>query len=504
MKLRYLAYLFLIAFLASFKTEKKPKEKSRNDAIIKSVVQKVSSVQTVFNIKDYGATGDGRTDNAAAIQKAIDACSASGGGRVLVPSGNTFLTGPFNLKSFVEFYVETGAKVIANPDEKVYTKSAFRNNKGEGTIWIGGENIEQLTICGGGIIDGNGISFMGAELEDSYELKPFNMVDPRPHLLTLVGGKNIRIRDVHFRNSAYWTLHLVGCNDVAISDITLLNSLKVRNSDGIDLDHSRNVRITNCYIESGDDCICLKNRREYEEFGICENITVSNCTMTSRSCAIKIGSENVDSIRHVVFNNCIVKKSNRGVGIQNRDEGTVTDVIFSNMLIDSHLFSDVWWGKAEPIYVTAYRRAKGNNKDANWRFAKGQKEGKEGAVSNIFFSNIKCQSENGVYVSAESVDKTANIYFDEVDVRINKTTPHPGGVYDRRPSEAEGMVKGRTSGFYLDKAANITIRNSSVQWGENRPGYFAHAMETHEVVGLKVLNLDGSSAFPGKVESQKN
>jgi polygalacturonase len=450
----------------------------------------------VFNVKNYGAIGDGKTDDAIAIQKAIDACNKNGGGRVLLPAGNTFLASPFDLKSFVEFYLESGSKLLANPDEKVYTKSAFRQNKGEGTIWIGGENIQQVTIDGLGLIDGNGISFMGVELDDSYELKPFHIVDPRPHLLTIIGGRNIRILNLTIQNSAYWTLHLVGCNDVAISDLTLVNSLKVRNSDGIDIDHSKNVRISNCYIESGDDCICLKNRREYEEFGRCENITVSNCTMTSRSCAIKIGSENMDTIRQVVFNNCIIKKSNRGVGIQHRDEGMVSDVIFSNMIIESQLFSDVWWGKAEPIYITAYRRAPGNNKDANWRFAKGQTTGKVGTVKNISFNNIKCTAENGVYISAESSDKISNVLFDNADIIINKTTQHPGGIYDRRPSEVEGMVKGRTSGFYFDKATNITVCNCSVQWGNNRPGYFAYAIESADVTNLKISGFDGQSAFP--------
>ncbi|HEX8315562.1 MAG TPA: glycoside hydrolase family 28 protein [Flavisolibacter sp.] len=456
----------------------------------------------VFNIKDYGAVGDGKKDDAAAIQKAIDACNKAGGGRVLIPAGHTFLAGPFDLRSYVEFYLEPNARLLANPDEKAYTKSAFRENKGEGTIWIGGENVQHLSIIGSGTIDGNGISFMGEELDDSYVLKPFNNVDPRPHVLTIVGGRNIRIQGVTFQNSAYWTIHLIGCNDVAISDLTLLNSLKVRNSDGIDLDHSKNVRITNCYIESGDDCICLKNRREYEEFGSCENITVSNCTMTSRSCAIKIGSENMDTIRQVVFNNCIIKRSNRGVGIQNRDEGVVMDVIFSNMIIESQLFSDVWWGKSEPIYITAYRRAPLRNKDAAWRFAKGQTVGKVGAVSNISFSNIKCTSENGIYISGESADKVSNIYFDEVDIFLNKTTLHPGGVYDRRPSEVEGMVRGRTSAFYFDKATGITVRNSSVKWGENKPPYYAHALESHQVTGLKVAGLEGSSALPAKWKAQ--
>lgn len=454
--------------------------------------------QKIFNVKDFGAIGDGKTDDAVSIQKAIDACSLAGGGQVVFPASFTFLSSPFNLKSNIDFHVQAGAKVLANPDEKVYTKSAFRQNPGEGMIWIGGENLVNLTISGTGEIDGNGISFMGKELEDSYELKPFTIADPRPHVLTIVGGKNIRIKDIHIGNSAYWTVHLIGCDDVVISGITLLNSLKVRNSDGIDLDHSKNVRISDCYIESGDDCICLKNRREYEEFGRCENITVTNCTMTSRSCAIKIGSENMDTIRQVVFNNCIIKKSNRGVGIQNRDEGVVSDVIFSNMLIEGHLFSDVWWGKAEPIYITAYRRAKANHKDANWRFPKGATEGKVGEVKNIYFNNIKCTSENGVYVSAESADKISNIYFDNVDVFIDKTTAISGGVYDRRPANVEGFVKGKTTGFYIDTASGITIRNCSVKWGQQRPVYFAAPLFIRGVDESKIINLEGLPASSKK------
>lgn len=460
------------------------------------IVCACSAHAAIYNIKNMGALGDGKTNDARAIQKAIDACSRAGGGQVIVPAGYVFLSGPIDLRSFVELRIENGAKLLASPDEKLYTKSAFRENKGEGTMWISAENIEQISITGGGIIDGNGIAFMGKELGDSYELKPFNIVDPRPHLLTLVGCKKVSITGVTIQNSAYWTVHLVGCNDVSISSMSLLNSVKIRNSDGIDIDHSKNVRITNCYIESGDDCICLKNRREYEAFGACEDIVISNCTMTSSSCAIKIGSENMDRISRVSINNCNIKGSNRGLGIQNRDEGTVSDVIFSNILVESHLFSDVWWGKSEPIYITAYRRATTNNKDAGWRLPKGRTEGKVGEVRNIYFSNIRCTGEGGVYVSAESPDKVSGIYFDEVSVFINKTTQQPGGVYDRRPSNVEGLVKSPTAGFYLENVGAVSIQNSWVRWGDNKAEYFGSAIQARNVPLLKITNFDGEAAFP--------
>lgn len=326
---------------------------------------------TDYNVNDFGAAGNGITDDAAAIQRAIDTCSAKGGGTVVFESGRKYLSGPLHLKSNVELDLQPNSVLLANPDESIYTESAFRANRGEGMMWISGEDLHNVSITGTGRIDGNGVAFMERELDDSYELKPVTDFDPRPHVLTLINVENVKINDVTIANSAYWTVHLIGCHDVAISGISLLNNLKIRNGDGIDIDHSRKVRISNCFIESGDDCICLKNRREFEEYGPCEDIVVTNCVMTSRSCAVKIGSENMDRISRVLFDNCIITDSNRGIGIQNRDEGTVRNVTFSNMIVDCHLFSDVWWGKSEPIYVTSYPRAVGNHKDAGWRFPKG-------------------------------------------------------------------------------------------------------------------------------------
>ncbi|MCF0198086.1 MAG: glycoside hydrolase family 28 protein [Bacteroidaceae bacterium] len=425
---------------------------------------------------DYGAVGDGRTDDTQAVQRCIDACAQQGGGRVVFPAGHTFLCGPLQLRGHIDYHFEATSCLLADPREETYHLSAFGDNRGEGMLWLWANGEEDLTISGDGIIDGNGIAFMGPELEDSYVLKDLKdpKFDPRPHLLTLFGVRDIDISGVTVQNGAYWTVHLVGCDGAKIHDMSLLNQLKIRNGDGIDLDHTRNVKIWNCHIESGDDCICLKNRREYspgykEAFtylgrpeGLvmlsqqCRDIEVWDCVMTGRSCTIKIGSENMDSIQNVTFDRCVIRASNRGLGIQNRDEGTVTNVTFQNMVVECRLFSDVWWGKAEPIYVTSYPRAVGNHKDAGWRFPRGAKAGRCGEVSHITFRNIKGWSENGSFVGADVTGKVHHITLDGVDIAPQRVTTYPQGVYDRRPCLGEGFIHERPQGVITENC-EVTI-----------------------------------------------
>ena len=427
--------------------------------------------QPTFNPMDFGAVGDGLHDDTEAVQ----ACIRAARGRVVFPAGKTFLVGPLELKAGIDYHLEASSRLLANPDESIYHLSAFGDNRGEGMLWLWANGADDITLSGQGIIDGNGIAFMGPELEDSYVLKELKdpRFDPRPHVLTFVGCRNLEISGITVQNGAYWTIHLVGCDGARIHDMSLLNHLKIRNGDGIDLDHTSNVDIWNCLIESGDDCICLKNRREYSPGYLSsahypvptitmrssktQHIRVRDCVMTGRSCTIKIGSENMDSISDVVFDHCVIRASNRALGIQNRDEGTVTDVTFQNMTLESRLFSDVWWGKAEPIYVTSYPRAVGNHKDAGWRFPRGATEGRCGEVSHITFRNILGISENGCFVGGDVPGKVHDIRFDNVRLTLRRLTQFPLGIYDRRPCLGEGFVTGLTYGLVTD---NATVQTS--------------------------------------------
>ena len=112
------------------------------------------------NVLDFGAKGDGRADDAIAIQKAIDACSSSGGGQVLFPAGHTYLSGPLHLKSDIDLHLQPNATLLANPDESIYKESAFRANEGEGMMWISGSDLKNISISGTGRIDGNAVAFM--------------------------------------------------------------------------------------------------------------------------------------------------------------------------------------------------------------------------------------------------------------------------------------------------------------------------------------------------------
>lgn len=420
---------------------------------------------TSFNIRDHGAVGDGRSNDARAIQAAIDACAAAGGGTVVVPAGATYLSGSFVLRGNLEFRVERGARILASPRQADYTGYAVPGDpngvEGEKRVFISAYEAHGLAITGGGIIDGNGKAFMTEELPHIYRGTAW-----RPHMFVLVGCDHLTVREVTLKDSGNWTLHMSGCRDVLVDGIRILNDLKVPNCDGIDPDHCTDVRISNCHIEAGDDCIVLKNLASYAKYGPTRNVTVTNCTLISTSAAVKIGTESVDDFRDITVSNCTIRGSSRGLSIQLRDQGNVENVLFSDCVIETRLFHDDWWGKAEAIYVTSAPRTPAT---------------RVGAIRHVRFRNILCRGEAGAYIAAVAPGRIDDVVLDGVRIELQKTSKWPGGRHDLRPG-AIGLLERPVAGIYVANATGVRLADAEVVCA--LPADFGPPLEAHNAPGL--------------------
>ncbi len=447
---------------------------------------------TDYNPLDFGAIGDGAANDAAAIQAAIETCSNGGGGRVLFPAGKTFRAGSLVMKSNVELHLEAGAALQASPNAADYPRqlsagaltggAVDENHPGE-ILFITAEGAENIAFTGLGVIDGGGRFFVEADLGYIYRMKP-----RRPFTFCLLNCRKITFRDLTIRDGALWTVRLSGCDDILIDGIRIENDLKLPNSDGIDLDRCRNARISNCHIISGDDCIVLKTCQETATYGdACENIVVSNCTLTSTSIALCVGVECRAPMRDILFDSCIIKGSHRGVAVRLGEGSDIENVLFSNMIIETRRFHHAWWGSGEPICISA----------VPW-----DAERDIGRVRNIRFVNLLCRSENGVYLEGWMPDRVQDILFENVQVELARHSKWPGARYDRRPCSSDwaanpeaGFLFQPTDGFCLRNAQNVTLRHCAVRWGENPAEEYRHALSSVGVSGLRLEAFSGEAAF---------
>ena len=424
-----------------------------------------ATIMSSVSPEKYGALLDGVTNDRAALQQAIDAVAAVGGGTVVVPSGRTLLTGSIELRSHVTLRLEPGARIVASLEPADY---------GQRTL-IGALHAEDVAITGSGSIDGRGVAFMAREEPYIFIPKPW-----RPKLIVFEGCRDVRLSDFTIRDSASWTVHLAGCDGVEVRGLTILNNLKIPNCDGIDPDCSRNVHISDCTIESGDDCIVLKTSREYARYGPCENVVVRACRLTTQDCALKIGTETVNAIRNVVFADCVVRNSHRGVGIWLRDAGSVENVFVHDIVVRSQLFEKTWWGASEPVFVSARARTPG---------------GRIGRIRGLRFSQIVAHGEGGVFVEGSPESMPEDLVFEGITEEIAKTTAWPSRR-DLRPPAAAGVQEAVVAGFHLRDARGVTLRDCTVRWGPNPPASYGPALDAERVADLQVEGFHGLDAHP--------
>jgi polygalacturonase len=288
-----------------------------------------------YDVRSYGAVGDGVTLTTTAIQKAVDACSADGGGKVVVPAGR-YLTGPIFLKSQVQVELESGAVLAGSTNFNDYPPIDGRWEGIERKIYASlftGRGLYNVSITGRGVMEGQGAVWWGAnrrtmDLRKKLRLKgrePENPPEaplrwPRPRMINLYNCTNVLIRDITILNSPSWNVHPVYCENVTLDNVTILApDHGAPNTDAVDPDSCRNVRISNCHFDVGDDCIVIKSgyNEDGRRVGIpCENILVSNCTFGHGHGGVAVGSEMSGSVRNVTVVNCVFDGTQRGLRVK--------------------------------------------------------------------------------------------------------------------------------------------------------------------------------------------
>jgi polygalacturonase len=436
-----------------------------------------------FDAAAYGASGRDVRADTAAIQHAIDDASHAGGGTVVIPDGAAFTVGTVVLRSHVELHLGRGSVLRASPRHEDFTRFALQPVEFPGSpsprmgVVVYAEDAEDIAVTGPGTIDGNEMAYVtkkDAAIYTCTDLRPFSMV--------LRGCSHVLLRDFTLRNSAFWTLRLIGCDDADIDSLRIDGDLLMPNNDGIDIDWSSNVRIHDCNISTGDDCISLK--AVPLSGGItrpCEHVVIHGCTLRSRSSGIVLGCDVAGPIRDVVVSDCVITDSHRGVSVRLSLGGSIENALFTNLIIQTRIFDERWWGRGEPIQIEA----------VPWTA-----DSKLGVVRNIRFSNIEAVGENGVLVYAAQPGHIENVVFDRVRVRVDPPKAFAAGRQDLRPTAGEGLPSMPTDGFLLRNAAGVTFRDCSVSWGPGAPACFEHALDASGCARLDASGLSGPAAHP--------
>jgi polygalacturonase len=295
-----------------------------------------------FNVRDFGAAGDGQHKDTASFAKAVAAAVKAGGGTVVVPPGR-YLTGAIELQSHMTLEVESGAVLLGSPDPADYPlrNSPWPLDRKEISSLIYAEKAEDVTIRGHGTIDGQGQHWwrrMGwptrlkvpRDQRTPEELAQLALLtNGRPQLIRLVECKLVRVEGLHLINSGSWTVHPLMCEFVTVDGVTIENPVPSPNTDGINPQSSRNVQIMNSRIDVGDDCVTLKsgiNQIGRKVGRPDENITITNCVMLRGHGGVTIGSEMSGGVRNVVVSNCIFQGTDVGIRVKSqRGRGGVVE-----------------------------------------------------------------------------------------------------------------------------------------------------------------------------------
>jgi hypothetical protein len=438
-----------------------------------------------FNVRDYGATGNKNQDARPAIQRTLDAAAAAGGGTVYFPPGE-YTSGTIHLRSHVRLYMESGATLLASPDGKAFDKEAL----------LYGENLENITLEGRGTVDGQAeYEWRLNDLDDAYIgdnarlmkalgkplLRPFPKGFPKatyPKLVLLIRCRDVRIAGLSFVRSRSWTIHPYACERLVIDGVYIHSSLKEGVwADGIDPDGCRDVRIANSTIETGDDAIVFYSMNFYGPALPCEDITITNCRLSSASSALKFCDGNMNSIRRVTVDNVVITRSNRGLAFMVFDGGYVSDVVIANLTIDCRRHDWFWWGDGDPIHFNIKRRSEVHSQ------APRDKEPPPGSIRNVLIRNVIARGQGCSFINGHPESWLQNVALENVRLSL---AADPASPYDKT-----------SHAMKVRWADGLRIKDVAVAWGDAVPDKWQSALSVEDARGLEIDGFRARQARAG-------
>ncbi len=483
-----------------------------------------------FDMMELGADITGKNKCTVLINDAIEKASAEGGGIIYFPAG-TYLTGAINMKSNITLYLESGSIIKFSDDFEDYTP--FIKVRWEGTFMntfrplINAQNAENISIRGRGILDGQGLKWWQYDHPLTMEVRKTGKVSKedkfqklwaeankdlvvadyykstlikkfcRPPFIQFLECKNILIEGVTIKNSPFWTVNPVFCDNIVIHGVTINNPSKDPkgpNTDGINPSSCSNVRISDCFISVGDDCITIKSGRDADgrKYGRpCENITITNCVMLSGHGGIVIGSEMSGGVKKLTISNCIFNGTDNGIRLKaSRGRGGIVEeirmdnIVMNGIKRDAFIFDLFYDKKSVKEEVSERTPVFRNIHMSNITGSDVNRIGYitgigEMPVDNISFSNINISAKEGFKAQTAS-----NIRFQNVDFATEK-----GAAYSFKECDniildniRSGSVHEQQSIVELTDVSNAFItncfqaiqtdifcltKNSQVIWGNN-------------------------------------
>lgn len=397
------------------------------------------------NIKEMGADASGKTLCTEIFAKAAALCAQEGGGTIFVPAGR-YLTASIQLYSHTELHLEAGSVLLFADDEELYPVVRSRWEGVERQVrasCIYADGAHNIAITGRGTLNGQGARWWRLFKEDK-------LAYPRPKLISLDNCRDILIKDVFLTDSPSWTVNPINCDNIAVRGISIKNPADSPNTDGINPESCRNVHISDCHIDVGDDCITIKSGVEETPQRIaCENIVITNCTMANGHGGVVIGSEMSGGVHNVVISNCIFDGTDRGIRIKSRrGRGGIVE--------DIRIFGIIMREVICPIVLNLYYFCGPRGKD---EYVWSKKAYPVGAATPCFrrlsFSNITARN---AHAAAGFIYGLAEQFIDNIefkDIEIEMAPEAEAG----RPAMMGGLEPMRKRGFYCGNLQNARFEN---------------------------------------------